>query len=224
MSFINIAIIPARSGSRRIKNKNIRDVSGQPLIYWTMKAAEEAKCITKVLVSTENYEYIKIFEGLISLFDFKKTFIVPRKTEHATDKAQLEPFVADLLMKNKCNNVIILQPTSPVRLPGTIDEAYQLFKETKSDSLLTVGKVDRFIWKDGKPNYDPANRPRSQEYNSGMYYELGSIYITKCNTFIKNMNRIGENVIPYILKPEECFEIDSEFELAVCDAILKHIY
>ena len=221
---MNIAIIPARSGSRRVKNKNIRDCNGKPLVYWSMKTANEAKCVDKTYISTESSEYITILNGIISLYKFKNTYVIPRKSAFANSRAQLEDFIVPFLSENKCSNIIILQPTSPIRLPDTLDSAYKLFKESKADSLLTVGEVDRFIWKDGKPNYNPTKRPRSQEYNPGIYYEIGSIYITKYKTFLDNMNRLGGKIAHYILKPEECFEIDTELDFVICEAALKHIY
>ncbi len=221
---LNIAIIPARSGSKRIENKNIAYMCSKPLIYWTMKAAEEASCIHKIYISTDSHEYITIIEGIIALSGFKKTFTVPRKAEHAMAKSQLEDFILPFLYHNKCDNVFILQPTSPVRLPDTIKKAYKHFRDTKADSLVTTYEMKDFIWEDGKPNYNTAKRPRSQEYESGLSFESGSIYITKYKAFLENQNRLGGKIETFPLHPEEIFQIDDPLDFAICEAILKHIY
>lgn len=224
MPIKNFAIIPARAGSRRIPNKNIFEVAGKPLIYWSLKSAEEAQCITKCFVSTDSYEYIKIIEGLIALSGFKKIFPVPRKPQYSTARSQLEDFIVPFLQKHECNNVILLQPTSPIRLSGTIDAAYKKFKETKTDSLVTTYEMKDFIWENGKPNYDIEKRPRSQEYKSNLCFESGSIYMTKYKSFLDNYNRLGGKIETFPLQPEEIFQIDDLLDLVICSAILKHIY
>jgi len=220
---MNIAIIPARSGSKRIKDKNIRDIATKPLIYWSMKAAEEAKCIDKTFVSTDSHDYITILKGINTLSGFKNTYPIIRKIQYATARAQLEEFMIPLLRKNKCSNVILLQPTSPVRLPGTIDKAYAYFKEQKADSLVSVGKIKSFIWRDGEPNYNPEKRPRSQEYNSGLCFETGSIYITSYKAFLEHTNRLAGKIVTFEMQPEELFEIDDELDFVICDAILRNL-
>jgi len=224
MPIKNFAIVPARSGSRRILNKNLQDICGKPLLYWTLKAATEAECIHKIFVSTDSYEYIKIIEGLIALYGFKNTYAIPRKAEHSTARSQLEEFILPLLQTNECSNVFILQPTSPVRLPDTIDNAYKHFRETKADSLVTTYEMKDFIWKDGKPNYNVDKRPRSQEYKSDLCFESGSVYITKYKTFLEHHNRLGGKIETFPLQPEEVFQIDDPLDFVICAAILKHIY
>lgn len=189
-----------------------------------MKAAEEAESVDKVYVSTDSHDYLAFFNHIIKENNFSKCYPVPRKSIHASSKAQLEDFILPFLYQNPCDNIIILQPTSPVRLPGTIDQAFQHFIETKADSLVSVTKLNSFIWRNKVPNYDPAHRPRSQEYDSGLYCENGSIYITKTDIFIEYKNRIGGFKIEnFCLSDEEAFEIDTMLDFVICEAILKHL-
>jgi len=220
---MNIAIIPARSGSRRIKDKNIKEINSKPLIYWTIKAAEETKAINKIFVSTDSIEYKTFIEALLMLEGFKKTFVIMRNPAHATAYSQLEDFIVPFLTKTKATYVFILQPTSPIRLPGTIDNAFKYLKEQKADSLVSVNRLNRFLWKNGKPNYNLLKRPRSQEYQSDLYIENGSIYITRRKTLLDTKTRSGGKVVTFELKPEESFEIDEELDFIICNAILRYI-
>ena len=220
---MNIAIIPARSGSRRIKDKNIKEINSKPLIYWTIKAAEESKAINKIFVSTDSVEYKTFIEALLTLEGFKKAFVIMRDPAHATAYSQLEDFIIPFLYKTKATYVFILQPTSPIRLPGTIDKAFKYLKEQKADSLVSVSKFNRFLWKDNQPNYNLLKRPRSQDYQPGLCVENGSIYITKRKTLLDTKTRAGGKVVTFELKPEESFEIDEELDFVICSAILQYI-
>jgi len=222
MKMYNIAVVPARSGSKRIPEKNIKEINGKPLIYWTLKAAEEAECIHKVFVSTDSIEYIRIIDALKVLYKFDKSYPIPRESKHATAKSQIEDFMIPLIAKNKCDNVILLQPTSPVRLPGTIDRAFKLFIEENADALVSVTRLNKFIWQDNKPNYNILKRPRSQEYKPNIFLENGSIYITKRDILLNTFSRVGgEKIVTFELTPEESFEIDEELDFLICETILS---
>ncbi len=138
-----ICIIPARSSSKEIKNKNIQIVGGKPLIYWTIKEAVKSKFFSKVIVSTDSPKIKKISEK----YGAECPFLRPKKL--SGDKTPTIQVInhAVRFLKNKMNftnydYVVLLQPTSPLRKVSDIDKSIKLFLSKKnSSSLISVSEV-----------------------------------------------------------------------------------
>ncbi|HEG8135260.1 TPA: acylneuraminate cytidylyltransferase family protein, partial [Campylobacter jejuni] len=117
-----IAVIPARSGSKGIKNKNLVLLNNQPLIYYTIKAALNSKCISKVLVSSDS-------EEILSYAKSQNVDILKRPIELAQDDTTSDKVLLHALEFYKdYEDVIFLQPTSPLRTNIHIDEAFKIYK------------------------------------------------------------------------------------------------
>lgn len=217
-----ICIIPARSGSKGVKNKNLRNLNGFPLIYWTIKRAIESKSFKRILVSTDSDEIAKVA--------IKYGAEVPelRPYELAQDATPTEPVIEHALL-NWCNNdfveyVVILQPTSPLRTAESISNGIKQIISENADSLLTVKKISPFLWKKNpnKPLYDTNNRLRRQDFLEGdlIYQETGSIYITKLRNFLANKNRLSGKISLLITNENESVDIDCESDLNIAEAIM----
>lgn len=138
-----LSIIPARSGSKSIKNKNIILYKGKPLIYHTIKAAKKSKYINRVLVSTDSIKYQKI----ALKFGAEAPFLRPKNIslDNSHDKDLVIHALKFFLKKNYFPDfVIFLRPTTPNRNPKVIDDAIKYFyKNKKFDSLRSVCKVNQ---------------------------------------------------------------------------------
>ena len=122
----NIAIIIARSGSKGLKDKNIRLLNGKPLMAYTIEAALKSKCFDTVMVSTDSVKYKKIAEE----YGAKVPFL--RSKENSKDKTSPWEVVKEVLDKYKqmgkeYDTLCLLQPTSPLRDDKDIKKAYKLF-------------------------------------------------------------------------------------------------
>jgi len=159
-----LVVIPARGGSKGVPDKNIRLLSGKPLIAWTIEQAVNSKQIDRVIVSTDSNKIAEVSRE----YGAETPFMRP--DELANDTASTESAMEHALKWLKFNEdyhpdaIVLLQCTSPVRNTDAIDNAVKQFYKEKADSLLSVCPFWHFLWvsESGKPKalYDFNNRPR----------------------------------------------------------------
>ncbi|HLA56790.1 MAG TPA: acylneuraminate cytidylyltransferase family protein [Flavobacterium sp.] len=188
----NIAIIPARGGSKRLPGKNILPLNGLPLIAHSILYAQKNSIIDAVYVSTDNDGIAKV------ALDFGAK-VIHRPSAISGDE---EPTVSALkhVLENldfDVDNVILLQPTNPLRPATLLAEAFGIYKNKNCDSLFTVtrnhhkfGKIsgDKFL----PYNYEPGQRSQDLE---PLFFENGLLYISK-SSLIMNDKIISENAFP----------------------------
>lgn len=218
-----ISIIPARGGSKGLPGKNIRPFNGHPLLAWSISQSLCSSSITRTIVSTDNAE----IKDIALKYGAEAPFIRP--SEFAEDHSPTEPVLLHALDELKKSGedpdvVILLQPTSPIRLDGTLDRAIELFKSSGYDSMLSVHAGHHFYWKgiaDPKAQYDFTSRPRRQDVpeSDRLYAETGSIYITKTSVLRENENRLGEKIGIFPMSLEESFDIDTESDFKFLEGI-----
>lgn len=226
MNINNIAIIPARGGSKGIPKKNTKIIAKKPLIQWSIEHALKSKYISRVIVSTDCNEIASIAKENNAEVPFL------RPEQIASDEASTESVIEHCLNWLECNesyipdNIILLQPTSPVRLIDSIDNAFEVFIKNKADSLLSATEFTHFLWenlKEPKALYDFKSRPRRQDIDlsSIKLKENGSIYISSYENFRNNRNRLGGKIQIYVMKEFEGFEIDTEIDFLIVESILN---
>jgi CMP-N,N'-diacetyllegionaminic acid synthase len=216
-----IALIPARSGSQRVKNKNIRELSGKPLIAYTIEAALSAKGIDRVIVSTDSEEIAKV----ASAYGAEVPFLRPGELstadsteyafhKHAVDTLKsIESYSADIIVN--------LYPTTPFRKAATIERALQmLLADPNADSLRSVRKCkehpykmwtkgDRYLQRFISRN-DSDTQTLSYHLLPEVYIQNASIYVVREQTLLKYGNTIGESVICFEMDDNESIDINYE--------------
>lgn len=221
---MNIAFIPVRGGSKSIPMKNIKIINGKPLVYWTAKAANDAECIDKVIIATDNEEIKKT----VLAFGLKKVEVYDRNPENAQDTSSTESVMLEYIEKSNLapnDNFFLIQATSPLLKSEHIDGMYKKFIETKADSMFTGVREKQFHWiEEGgeiKPvNYDYKNRPRRQEFQ-GLIVENGACYINSVKNIIKDKCRLSGKIGVYELPPETAYEIDEEKDFIIIENLMK---
>ena len=181
-------IIPARGGSKRIKNKNILKLGNLTLIEHTILHALSSKLKKNIYISTDSVK-IKL---ICKKYPVK---VIDRPKKISNDYSSSEDALIHALdnIPFSPDYVVFLQCTSPFRSENDIDKALKLILEKNADSLLSVSDCKKFIWSKNnnlyKPiNYDIQNRKREQDFNN-YFEENGSIYICKTKNLKRFKNR-----------------------------------
>ena len=216
-----IAIIPARSGSTRIKNKNIKIFNKKPLIVWTIEAALRSKLIDDVYVTSEN-------DNILRMSKKYGAKIIKRPKKLSNNIIHVDEAIrhAYLEVNKKYDYIVTLQPTSPLRTDKNIDEAIKMIIKKKADSLISVFKTHQFLWKKNKDdfnpvNYDLNNRLRSQDSN--FFQDNGAINITKPKILVKKHNRLGGKITAYQMNFWRSIDIDQIEDFHMAEILYKKL-
>jgi len=214
-----LAVIPARGGSKGLPGKNIRKLSGKPLIAWSIEQALNSKYIDKVVVSTESPS----IAVLAREYGADVPFLRPKK--FATDKARSLDVILHALdfyeSKKKIFDIIVLlQPTSPLRKSSDINKAIEGLLINKAKAIVSVCNdghsplwsvtltVNNKIGVSLGKNADKQNRQ-----NLPVFYRInGAIYIAHVDYLKQNNGFFGKYTFAYIMPPERSVDIDSRFD------------
>jgi N-acylneuraminate cytidylyltransferase len=212
-----VGLIPLRRGSKSIPQKNIKEIAGKPLAYWTCKAAAEAQGIERVYVSTEDAEIKRAIDS------FKLGVeVIDRPNELAQDDTPTESVMLHFAkVVTDWDVLMTLQATSPLTAGADIDAALRQFEYESDDSMLTGVRVKRFFWTlSGKPlNYDHWQRPRRQDF-TGSIVENGAFYLTKRAILLNEKNRLGGKIGIHEMSPHTLAEIDEPEDWDMIERLL----
>jgi N-acylneuraminate cytidylyltransferase len=216
-----VALIPVRGGSKGIPRKNIKPLAGMPLVYWTAKACSDSERIDRVCVSTDDAEIRRVVEGL----GLAKVEVVNRSAESASDTASTESVMLEFARERQFAHVALVQATSPLLTADDVDGAIDRYFQTGADSLLSVCRTRRFLWRqEGEfvvpDNYDPARRPRRQEWG-GQLVENGALYVTSREALLQSGCRLSGRIAAHEMPDETYFEIDEPADWAIVEMLLS---
>tara|TARA_Y100000741_G_scaffold349880_1_gene319438 strand:- start:8805 stop:9500 length:696 start_codon:yes stop_codon:yes gene_type:complete len=212
-------IIPARKGSTRIKNKNIKYINNKPLIYWTLKNLYNFKKKYEIIISTNDQKIKKIAKNL----KFEVPFLRPKKLATKSSKIIHTIKHAIRYYEKKeiyFENICLLQVTSPLRNSEDIKKCIKIFEKNNSDSLITV--FDLFKTYKKKLFYMKYKNKIKTHYNkikNKLYVMNGpAILITKTNCIMKN-KLYGKNISYYEMPYYRSFDINVYEDLKICEVL-----
>ena len=221
----NIAIIPARSGSKGLKDKNIRHLNGKPLLAWTIDAAVRSDEFDEILVSTDSEAYAEIARQYGADVPFL------RSPETSTDTASSWDTVAEVLENcRKGGNVFdtfcLLQPTSPLRTAEDIRNAYALYREKADFAVVSVCEAEHSpLWcghlpENGEFRGFIREDAMKQRQSGGKFYRLnGAIYIVDVQKFGTSRFLYREGSFAYIMPQDRSVDIDTETDFRLAELL-----
>ncbi|MEW5896123.1 MAG: SDR family oxidoreductase [Nanoarchaeota archaeon] len=215
-----LAYIPARSGSKSIKDKNIADVCGKPLIAYSILAAKESKYVDKIIVSTDSAKYAEIARQ----WGAEAPFLRP--AELATDRAvEMDAcqHMIDWVDKNwsRFDIVLKLEPTSPLRTAEDVDKAVEKLVEKEADTVISVAEVrtppfwmntipeDRSMKDFINPDIAKKNRQDLPTY----YFLDGLVFVARWDYLKKHKSWFSENSFATITPQERAVDVDGPVDL-----------
>lgn len=227
MSLKKIAIIPARSGSKGLPNKNILMLLDKPLIAYTIEAAIKSNEFQRVIVSTDSLEYKEISEKY-------GAEVILRDDYLANDKATSFMVIEDVLKKIKIENLdyfMLLQPTSPFRDEKRITDSIKEFEKeymnldflvSMTESSKSADLIKRIGSDKTLKNYD-LDYSNYRRQDGKEYYPNGAIFIGKVDKYLEKKHFFGEKTLAYFMNKEDSIDIDDrlDFEIAITIATKK---
>ncbi len=214
-----LGVIPARGGSKRVPRKNLRLVNGEPLLSYTIRAAQQAKRLTDWVVSTEDQE-------IASLALSYGAFVVKRPESLAHDDTTSGAVVRHALdwMEDgrRYDMVVLLHPTSPIRDPKHIDEAIDKLWASKLNTLASVCKLPRKSHRNIKDIsiHGLCDHRDEQATDDDVYILNASIYAMKRDWFVRTNRHTDSPAVPFVMDRLHSLDIDEELDLKMAELFL----
>ena len=224
---MNVCVIPARGGSKRIPRKNIKDFNDKPIIAYSIEAALKSNCFDQVIVSTDDDEIVEVARK----YGAQVPFVRP--DELSNDYVGTIPVIKHAIEwmednENPVENVCCLYATSPFIQSQTISKAFQQLKDLRADYCFSVTRfafpIQRAvkIVQDNKVNmfYPEHFNIRSQDLEEA-YHDAGQFYWGKAQAFKDELPIFSEVATPYILPRYLVQDIDTLEDWIRAEAMYK---
>ena len=222
----NLAIIPARSGSKGLKDKNIKLLNGNPLMAYSIEAALESGKFDEVMVSTDSAKYADIAKEFGAMVPFLRGERTSGDTASSWDTVKEVLSCYEELGK-KFDTVCLLQPTSPLRNAIDIQEAYKLYEEKASVAVLSVCEMEHTpLWSNVLPDdlslngFIKTDLDTRRQANDTYYRVNGAIYSTSVEQLYKDPNLYREGSFAYIMPRERSVDIDTMLDFSYAEFLL----
>lgn len=222
-----LAIIPARSGSKGLRDKNIKPLNGKPMLGYTIEAAQKSNLFTDIIVSTDSIEYAKIAEK------YGATVPYLRERQLATDQTKTSDVIIDILNKeekkgNHYNLFMLLQPTSPLRDENDILKSFYLLKERKANAIVSICELEHptgwNIVLDKEKCMDRFYHNDFMRQKGRKTYRLnGAIYLANVNYYLAYNSFYKNKCFAYIMPKERSVDVDDIFDFICAEAYMKCI-
>lgn len=228
-----LGIIPARGGSKRLKNKNILPIYGKPMILYTLEHAKKSRLINRIVCSTDSERIARIMQR-------QSCEVIRRPKRLAADRSRLEDALVhavrymERMHGYRADIVVILLANIPVRRAGTIDTVIKKLLTTGADSVFTaepVGKNNpRWMVRLGRSDkmiyYEPSAAFRAQDLpavyiNNGAAWAIWREVLFRRVTKLTNYSAFGKDIRMVVQRRYDAVDVDDVFDLEMAKAILS---
>ena len=214
-----IAEIPARAGSERVKNKNLRKFNDSTLLELKIKQLQQIPEIGSIVVNSNSVEMLDIAHQL-------GVEHIKRDDFFASNTVSMSEVFRNMAENIDCENILYANCTNPLVSSDSYSSAInKFFKQGfDHDSLVSCHDIKEFLYQDGRAlNYDTFNQPRSQDLPNIVALNFAISIISKKN-MIKNSNIIGRNPFFYKLDEVESVDIDTPLDFFIAEKLYKEIF
>ena len=213
-NFAILGLIPARSGSKGLKNKNILKIGKKSLIEFSIIEAKKCKKIKKLIISTDSKKIINISKN----YDLET---IKRPKKLCLDSTKIFDVIMHALkvekkQKNEYDYVVLIQPTTPLKTKKMLDEGIKIIIKKKSDTLVSVYPVEdnhpARMYKINRGYLKPMIRnmqSQNRQDLSKIYHRDGNVYIFKVKSLYANNSLYGKKISPLIVNPKYKLNIDT---------------
>jgi len=227
-----LGIIPARGGSKGIKNKNIKKINRKPLIYYTINRAKKSKYISDLIGSTDSKLIKKKFKEFGVEVPFDRPANLAKDKSNIIDTLIYSLKKMERIKKKKYDFVCLLQPTSPLRKKNEIDNSIKKIINQKADSLISLCKLDEphpyklMKIKRKKIYFFKSNfkNVMNRQMMPQLFMPTGNIYIISRETLLKRKTIHGKNYIFSLINHKYFLNIDKHDDLIIAQEKLRKLY
>ena len=224
----SIAIIPARSGSKGLKDKNIKELNGKPLLAYSIEAALDSKQFDKVFVSTDS----QIYADIAIQYGADASFL--RSDKNSTDTAGSWDVVREVIdtfksMGEEYDEIMLLQATSPLRTSEDIINAVELLKEKEGNAVVSLTECDHSpIWCNTLPKDCSMDGFDREEYKDlprqslpTFYRYNGAIYLVTKDELHNIGHMLEKGCYAYVMPQSRSIDIDTALDFMIAETIMK---
>jgi CMP-N,N'-diacetyllegionaminic acid synthase len=225
-----LAVIPARSGSKGLPGKNIRELCGKPLIAWSIEKAKKSRHLDEVLVTTDSPDIADISRQ----YGAQAPFLRP--AELATDHASTYDVIRHALAYyretegREFNYVVLLEPTSPLREDDDIDRMLETLdaRADQCDAIVSVGQVSehpsimkRLVGERMEPFCPELGQTTRRQDNAPAYFPYGVAYIAKTPALLEENTFYTRRCMAFPIRRYQNYEIDDLYDFLCVESVMK---
>lgn len=220
-----LAIITARGGSKGLPGKNLKPVGGMPMLAWSIAAAHGSRYIDRTILSSEDVDIIATAQ------DYGCEVPFTRPAEYAADDSPLLDAVEHALDHLPNYDVlVVLQASSPLRLPDDIDGALRLMLDAGAPSVVSVTAVEKSpywmytIDADARMNplLDPELASRQRQQLPPVHVLNGAVYAMETKWLRRGRRFVDDETVAYVMPRERSLDVDEALDLQLIDALMRH--
>jgi CMP-N,N'-diacetyllegionaminic acid synthase len=218
-----LAIIPARGGSKGIPRKNLREIGGKPLIAWAIEAGRKSQYIDRLILSSDDLEIISVAQS----WSCEVPFVRP--AELAKDETPgIEPVLHTLkALTEKYDYIVLLQPTSPLRLAEDIDSCLETCLNHQAPACVTVTEVDQSpFWmyrlnnsRHLVPLIDQEDSFTRRQDLPQVYILNGAVYVAQTAWLQQQRTFVTAETVACVMPRERSLDVDAEWDLQICESL-----
>jgi N-acylneuraminate cytidylyltransferase len=220
-----LALIPARGGSKGLPGKNIRPLKDKPLIGWSIEAARASRYVSRVVVSSDDEEILAVARDQGAETPFRRPASLA-----GDDAPSMDVVLHALDQLAGFEWIVLLQPTSPLRLAVDIDAAIEQCLKTNAPACVSVCEAPASPWwmfqvgEQGalRSFLPPEQRPAKRQDLPDLYALNGAVYVAKTEWLQTSRSFLTEETVAYVMPPARSVDIDTLFDFQWAECLLEN--